>query len=234
LRSGLKTPAFWLRVLVFGFLPLRAVAADLPPELACGTAGRQAELNGALPRNLLVSVGLVESGRMDEAGRARAWPWTVNVDGAGHYFADEPDAAAFAEAAESAGARDVDVGCFQISLQQHPGAFASMDAAFDPGSNADFAAGFLNVLKVQTGSWESAIADYHSARPALGLPYQQRVLAAWRQLGDAPAEMALALFTLADPTVILEGPAARRVSVITPDGAAGAGMQRGLPRVITP
>jgi hypothetical protein len=215
-------------------LPLQAVAAALPPELACAAAGRQAELNGALPRNLLVSVGLVESGRMDAAGLPHAWPWTVNVDGAGHYFADEPDAAAFAQMAEASGARDVDVGCFQVSLQQHPGAFVSMDAAFNAQENADFAARFLNALKVETGSWETAIADYHSALPALGLPYQRRVLAAWQQLGDAPAALALALFTLADPTVILEGPAASRVRVITLDGETGPRMEGGLPSVITP
>ena len=35
------------------------------------------------------------------------------------------------------GVRQVDVGCMQINLQSHPHAFASLEDAFDPGSNAD-------------------------------------------------------------------------------------------------
>ena len=206
----------------------------VPPDFACGAAGRAAEQGSALPRNLLLSIGFVESGRMDVAtGRMTPWPWTVNVDGAGHYFASEQDAARFAQTAESSGARDVDVGCFQISLENHPDAFTSMDAAFDPMENAGFAAGFLNELKTQTGSWDAAIADYHSGLPALGLPYQRRVLTAWQRLGGVPEDIAPVFLALADPTVILESPAARLVHVVTMDDETPPASPW-LPRVITP
>jgi Transglycosylase SLT domain len=209
--------------------------ADVPASSACGVAGRLAEQASALPVNLLVSIGMVESGRVDPlTGHVAPWPWTVNVDGSGRYFENKADAEAFVRLAESSGAQDVDVGCFQVSLQNHPNAFATLDAAFDPVDNARYAAQFLNQLKGQTGAWNTAIADYHSARPELGLPYQRRVLAAWHGLGDIPLGMDDAAFEVPDPVVIMQSPAARRVHVYTMEDPPSAGLRPGLPRVISP
>ncbi len=218
--------------------PPGAARADAPSApLSCTAAGNAAEQAAALPANLLVSIGMVESGRPDPVtGRVAPWPWTVNADGAGHYFDTKQDAIAFTRLAESSGAADVDVGCFQISLQNHPDAFASLDDAFDPAENANYAAAFLTQLKSQSGSWDSAIADYHSATPDLGLPYQRRVLAAWQGLGNMPAglESGLPAIPLPDLVVIKLAPAARLVRVYTMDDPPPARRQAGLPRVITP
>ena len=213
------------------------MAAEMPDMSACGVAGRLAERASALPVNLLVSIGMVESGRVDPlTGHVAPWPWTVNVDGSGHFFEDKAAAEAFVRLAESSGAQDVDVGCFQVSLQNHPHAFATLDDAFDPIDNADYAAQFLTQLKAQTGGWNTAIADYHSARPDLGLPYQRRVLAAWHGLGNVPLGMDDAAFAIAapDPVVILQSPEAKRVHVYTMADPPSAGLPPGLPRVISP
>lgn len=200
--------------------------ADIPPAQACEAAGRAAEQAATLPADLLLSIGLVESGRADAlTGRLAAWPWTVNVDGAGRFFPDKGSAILFVRLAEASGARDVDVGCFQISLEDHPDAFATLADAFDPVHNADYAAGFLRRLQSRTGSWDSAIADYHSSTPDLGLPYERRVLAMWHGTGAAGIEA-----EEPDPFVILQSPAARQVHVYTTNDPVGAG----LPRVITP
>lgn len=218
-----------------GTAQAEADGAGLLPQLACEAAGRAAEHVESLPADMLVSIGLVESGRVDPmTGQVAAWPWTVNVDGAGHYFQGERDAAAFVQLAASSGAKDIDVGCFQISLEHHPDAFSSLDAAFDPITNANFAARFLDQLKVSGGSWNAAIADYHSALPELGLPYRQLVLNAWRRLGDGQRGWSTLSLTAEDPVVILEAPAARLVRVITMDGDAEAPAIAGLPIVITP
>jgi hypothetical protein len=213
------------------------VRAEVPAPLACGIAGGAAEQNARLPANLLVSIGMVESGRADPlTGHVAPWPWTINADGNGRYFENKADAEAFVRLAESSGAADIDVGCFQISLQSHPDAFASLDDAFDPVKNANYAAAFLTQLKGQTGSWNTAIADYHSATPDLGLPYQRRVLAAWHGLGNVPLGMDSienVAFEAPDPVVIMQSAAARRVHVYTMDDVPAAGL-RGLPRVITP
>jgi soluble lytic murein transglycosylase-like protein len=226
---------FWLAI-------GHAASADLPPRLACAVAGHDAELRSALPANLLLSIGLVESGRTDPlSGERYPWPWTVNVDGTGYFFPSASAAAAFARLAAASGARDVDVGCFQVSLNYHGAAFASVDAAFDPATSAAFAARFLNALRMRSGSWEAAIADYHSGLPELGLPYERRVLAAWHDLGDMPADLNAQLlgstgpfFTPPDATVILQAPAARLVRVFTPDGETGPPSRGWLPRVYTP
>lgn len=222
--------------LTLGLAP--AGRADLPPGEACSLAGRAAEQAAGLPVNLLLSIGMVESGHPDPlTGRIAPWPWTVNADGDGQYFSSKQDAEAFARLALSSGARDVDVGCFQVSLQAHPNAFASLDDAFDPGENAHYAAGFLTRLKGQTGSWKVAIADYHSALPDLGLPYQRLVLAAWGRLGDVPLDLGAGLqaaFAAPDPVVILQSAAARRIHVYAMNvaGDAGPAARPGLPRVI--
>jgi hypothetical protein len=214
-----------------------AAWADIPDGAACGTAGHAAEQLGALPQNLLVSIGMVESGRSDPlTGRVAPWPWTVNADGQGQYFPNKAAAEAFVRFAEDSGAHDIDVGCFQISLQSHPDAFATLDDAFDPAENAAYAARFLSQLKNQTGSWNTAIADYHSALPDLGLPYQRLVLAAWRHIGNLPFgigdDIEQANYIVPDGTIILQSAAARRVHVYNMADAVDEPARGGLPRVV--
>jgi hypothetical protein len=241
LHFGLNFRLLWLCGFAAGLMGLCQLRAVASPAIACDAAGRMAEQNRALPANLLVSIGMVESGRIDPAsGRIAAWPWSVNVDGSGYYFADERDASEFAQMAEGSGARDVDVGCFQVSLQAHPGAFASMDSAFDPASNAAFAAAFLQALQRQTGSWDQAVADYHSALPAFGLPYQRRVMRQWRLLSGVE-DFNAAGVSGTDPSVILAGPATRLVRVFTLTGETGDDATawpplrpKNLPVLITP
>jgi hypothetical protein len=207
-------------------------------EISCAQAGNAAEAAGQLPANMLVSIGMVESGRADGLGRVAPWPWTVNIDGAGHYFASKADAVAFTRLAQSSGAGDIDVGCFQVSLNYHPDAFADLETAFDPTANAAYAAKYLNRLKAQTGSWNAAIADYHSAEPDLGLPYQRRVLAAWHGIGSVPSAVGDIEIAAPDPVVILQSPgvvrATRYMRVITMDTAAPVIRRAGMPRVVTP
>jgi soluble lytic murein transglycosylase-like protein len=76
--------------------------------------------------------------------------------------------------------RSIDVGCAQINLMYHPSAFASVEQAFDPASNADYAARFLKELRDTTagGNWMTAAGDYHSLTPELAEPYRQQVEAA--------------------------------------------------------
>ena len=212
------------------------VPPDVPPGAACGLAGHAAEQAAALPTNMLVSIGMVESGHPDPlTGRYAPWPWTVNADGQGQYFPTRQAAEAFVRFAQSSGAHDIDVGCFQISLESHPDAFATLDDAFDPSRNAAYAAGFLSRLKGQTGSWGTAIADYHSAMPELGLPYQRRVLAEWKTMGDIPFSIgdavAQAAYIAPDPVVIMESAAARHVHVYGMDASAPVNVP-GMPRVI--
>jgi hypothetical protein len=73
----------------------------------------------------------------------------------------------------------LDVGCLQVNLFYHPDAFTSVEQAFEPAANAAYAARLLLTLYGQTGSWPLAAASYHSATPALGRSYEQKVLTEW-------------------------------------------------------
>lgn len=183
LRCG-RTVAVLVPMLVATFVSMRAAHAGLDCRAAAHAASRQA----GLPAGLLAAIGLVESGRAERPGGARAaWPDTVDADGAGHWFATEAEAASFVRTAVADGARSIDVGCFQIDLEDHPDAFATLHAAFDPASNAAYAAGFLSRLHARLGSWTAATAAYHSATPALGAPYAALVEAAWHGGGTGYA-----------------------------------------------
>lgn len=161
-----------------------AVASPPPsPSLLCDTAIVGAERAVRLPLRLLGAIAEVESGRLDDAGNVRPWPWTINAEGSGQFFATKRQAIDAVSALQAQGVRSIDVGCMQVNLMHHPNAFASLDEAFDPTANALYAARFLNTLYGMSGSWVQATAAYHSQTPAIGADYQLRVMARWQHRG---------------------------------------------------
>jgi Transglycosylase SLT domain len=182
---------------LLGFLGLLAVPAG-PNAYAdmvgvCRDEAMIAEHSAGIPEGLLLAIGKRESGRFDpQTGSTLPWPWSVNRDGQGAIFGTEAEAVTYVADAQRAGSRSIDVGCFQINLKYHPGAFASLQEAFDPAANAAYAARFLRELYDRDGSWEAAVADYHSATPWFGEPYRDAVLAIWHGISP-PAELAAGL-----------------------------------------
>jgi hypothetical protein len=156
-----------------------AFAAD--PATLCETAVTTAEYVNRLPPRLLGAISLTETGRIDPAnGRVRPWPWTINAEGEGQFFETPQAAIAAVKALQARGVRSIDVGCLQVNLMYHPDAFASLEEAFDPRTNANYAARFLNSLYGDRKDWASAIADYHSETPVLGDAYRVLVMARWQ------------------------------------------------------
>lgn len=213
------------------FLLLFTTASRGQVSNPCEAAGTAAEQRFGLPRGLLLAIGRVESGRWDPAlGRVAPWPWTIDVAGSGRLFGSRAEAVTATTALRSEGAANVDVGCFQISLLHHPNAFASLNEAFDPDLNADYAARFLISLHDRTGSWPAAVAAYHSADPGRGGPYRNLVYAAWTNAADA------SVATLPAPgtgvhiwTPRLAGTAPAVILLSAPTGPPSR-----LPRIITP
>ncbi len=181
--------ACFLLLLVLGTAPARSATETVgggPDRLLCDIATRAAEHDTGVPDQLLTAISRVEAGQADpETGRVRSWPWTIDVEGKGHMYASKAEAIAAVEAFQAAGARSIDIGCMQVNLLQHPDAFASLADAFDPTTNAQWAARFLTDLFHQTGSWPHAAAAYHSQTPELGADYQNQVLRMWAD-GDDP------------------------------------------------
>ena len=139
-----------------GALPGAGGAVD-----ACTGAILAAQVRYAIPGNLLLAIGLQEAG-LRRQGRLAVWPWSVNAAGDGRMFATEAEALAWVRARQAAGVASIDVGCMQVNLRWHPEAFASLEAAFDPGLNVDYAARFLLDLYRRTGDWTLAAGSYHS------------------------------------------------------------------------
>jgi Transglycosylase SLT domain len=173
-----------IQLLLLTFPTVAAAGSPQPsPSLLCETAIVGAERSIRLPSKLLGAIADVESGRPDGKGTVRPWPWTINAEGSGQFFATEQQAIDAVRSLQARGVRSIDVGCMQVNLMYHPSAFASLDEAFDPTANALYAARFLNTLYGVSGSWVQATAAYHSQTPAIGADYQQRVMARWQHRG---------------------------------------------------
>lgn len=176
-RSSQPTRSLAASALVVACLAAPSSArAELVP-VTCLEAGMEAERSWGLPAGLLAAIGKIESGRPDAQGGG--WPWTINAAGRGQHFNSKAEAIRAVGQHQARGVRSIDVGCFQINLIYHPAAFASLDEGFDPRANAQYAARFLSELQQRAGSWEDAIAAYHSATPSRGDAYRARVYAAW-------------------------------------------------------
>ncbi len=172
-------PMRWLLAVLLFVVPAWA-GTPIPSSSACGPAIDAAERAHRTAPGLLAAIGLVESGRRDAGTHMRApWPWTVTAEGIGTFYPSKLEAIRAVQALQGRGVASIDVGCMQVNLLQHPGAFSDLGQAFDPASNAGYAASFLVSLFNRLGGWPAATAAYHSLTPALGMPYARLVAAVW-------------------------------------------------------
>lgn len=209
-----------LRLLVLLLLLASGPAtADIPEGNPCAAAIRRIEAGAALPPGLLTAVAASESGRYDaDRHGVVPWPWTVNSQGDGRYFATAAEAIAHVDALRRSGRRNIDVGCMQINLMHHPDAFASLEEAFEPARNVAYGAGFLQQLRDETQSWSRAVERYHTADPERGRAYREKVYARWQA---APPE----------PDPAPAPPLATRLARLLPETVAPA---RAMPAVPSP
>lgn len=180
-----------LRILACLVLLATPVLAASPPPLAgagwlvdqsaqCTAAITAADQKYDLPHGLLGSIAKLESGRpITGLGDIRAWPWTINADGQGLFLDSKAAALAWVQQAQATGQHHfIDVGCMQVDLPLHPGAFRSLEEALDPTANTDYAARYLRSLQVEAhGDWNVAVGLYHSHTPDLAADYRNRVAA---------------------------------------------------------
>ena len=145
----------------------------------CTAAITVAEAAYGTSQGLLLAIAKAESGRpVPPLAGLQPWPWAVNADGAARYFDSKAAAVVWVQQALARGVQQIDVGCMQINLQAHPRAFRGIDDAFDPTSNAGYAARFLTQLRADAGgNWYTATGYYHSRTPELAGPYRERVQA---------------------------------------------------------
>lgn len=177
-----------------------------------------------IPTHLLAAISSTESGRWHKGlGMALPWPWTINVEGKGYYFATKAEAVAQTQEYLRKGYRSIDVGCMQVNLKHHPRAFTSLDDAFDPASNVAYAATFLRTNYNDLGDWIKATAAYHSRTDYYGRQYLARIEKSWNSIVNKVAEarkhQGLEPVAAADPKFDIAG-------AVAPKGARMASASR--------
>ncbi len=159
---------------------VRPAAAEEPWDL-CGREADRFERVHQVPRHLLTAIARTESGRWHAERQASlAWPWTVMAEGKGRFLPSKAAAIAEVERLRAAGVRNIDVGCMQVNLMHHPKAFDSLEEAFEPARNVEYAGSFLLDLRQDHASWIRAIGYYHSRTPKLSNAYRRKVAHSWR------------------------------------------------------
>lgn len=163
-----------------GFYTPSARAAAAAPVARTATNGlciREillAQMRHQIPDNLLLGIGLQESG-LHRDGALTVWPYTANAEGKGAYFDTEAQAVAWVNARRAEGITSIDLGCMQINMHWHPDAFDSVADGFNPVRNVEYAAAYLARLYRAKGSWRAAAASYHSGTEDLGQAYLSRL-----------------------------------------------------------
>ncbi|MFM2130083.1 MAG: hypothetical protein RL477_1629 [Pseudomonadota bacterium] len=184
LSAGLSAaaPALWAT-------PLPAPKPLDPQAKLCAEPIARAEREHRIPNQLLAAVAVAESGRWLGNDRAVfAWPWTVTSGPKTWYFADRDEAVAHVRKLRAGGVRNIDVGCMQVNLAYHGRAFATLEQAFDPEANVDYAANFLARLNAAKRSWMLAVGHYHSSTPALQDKYRRKIVRTWAEERRRAAE----------------------------------------------
>jgi hypothetical protein len=149
----------------------------------CEAMVHQFEQQHGIPDKLLMAMAMVESGRSIPGKGVVPWPWTLNAQGKSYSFKTKPEAIKKVKELRRRGIKSIDVGCMQVNLKHHPGAFRSLEEAFDPMSNIAYAANFLRKkMEKLGGNWYGAVARYHSTTPRYNLVYKKRVMQAWAQV----------------------------------------------------
>jgi len=157
----------------YGVGASNAAITDANISDMCDRAAIVASRSKGVPLDVLQAVSRTETGRPGKNG-LQPWPWTVNMEGVGRWFATLDEARSYVFLNFKSGARSFDVGCFQINYKWHGDAFRSIDDMFDPKINAQYAATFLKELYQEFGNWTDAVGAYHSRSPELAKKYTAR------------------------------------------------------------
>ncbi|MEZ5824017.1 MAG: transglycosylase SLT domain-containing protein [Geminicoccaceae bacterium] len=170
---------FALTALAVSGLP----SVEAATSSTCREIAARIEQKENLPKGLLYSIALTESGRWDpNRKQSYAWPWTVRASEDSFVATTSDGALSIVRKLQEQGRRNIDVGCMQVNLFYHGDHFTSLEQAIDPVDNMLYAARFLKELRQQNGTWARAIERYHSSDPVRGRDYRKRVTDNWNSV----------------------------------------------------
>ena len=164
------------------FVIILLICSNLPAKeiFDCRQLTQKVESKFSVPKKLLNSISLTESGRTQN-GILRSWPWTLNVNGEPYYFESKNKMMIFLRSKISQGISNIDIGCMQINYKYHFQNFKNLEEMADPFINVKYAASFLAKLFDRHKSWNKAISFYHSSNPKRMKNYLNKVLMFWNK-----------------------------------------------------
>ena len=176
----------------------RAYSEFRDDALVCMEATQKFEKEYQIKEHLLTTISNVETGRWNEKRqRSLAWPWTINAQGKGRFFATKAEAVREVKRLQAQGVKSIDVGCMQINLVYHPDAFASVEDALDPQKNVEYGAKYLKKLYKSKKNWIKAAMAYHSSIPRRAQQYKNRLASAYEKIRQAHKTADASLFAQA-------------------------------------
>ena len=131
-----------------------------------------------IPKNLLLSIALTESGKKIN-GNFVPWPWTINTKGKGEFFKNKKQVIAKVKKNLKNRKKNFDLGCMQINYYYHGSKFMNIEDMLDPSKNVFYSGKFIIHLKNKHKNWEEAISRYHSNTPWRKKKYFSKVMNNW-------------------------------------------------------
>jgi hypothetical protein len=174
-----------LLLVALSFLAPRVSASTLQAQerMLCDQAARVAAREYGIPQKIMEAIARTESG-VTVDGAFVPWPWTINVEGRGVRFTSQREALAYFKQHYGQGARNIDLGCFQINHRWHGAEFESVQSMLDPKTNARYAARFLKELHGEFGDWTRAAGAFHSRNEEFSTKYLARFVPILRALNN--------------------------------------------------
>ena len=183
--------SFFIFISFFLFIIKDTYAATPKKNKSCEKVIETIEDLTDIPKNLILSIGKSESGRILKNNKHVIWPWTVNHAGKSLFFDTKKQMKKYV--LENVEKKDfnLDVGCMQINLKWHKNNFKKISDMFAVEPNVSYAASFLLQLKNKHGSWDKAIKHYHSSDPKKNKPYLIKEKHNWKIKEDNTIKSAI-------------------------------------------
>ena len=182
--------SFFIFISFFLFIIKDTYAATPKKNKSCEKVIETIEDLTDIPKNLLLSIGKSESGRILKNNKHVIWPWTVNHAGKSLFFDTKKQMKKYV--LENVEKKDfnLDVGCMQINLKWHKNNFKKISDMLAIEPNVSYAASFLLQLKNKHGSWNKAIKHYHSSDPNKNKTYLIKVNKFWKNQKNMSIKLA--------------------------------------------
>ncbi|MDC0434764.1 hypothetical protein OAM69_03885 [bacterium] len=156
-------------------------ACEAPQNTASSIPGiyKESALTAGVPYKLLYAVAIAESNNPNEAA-FEPWPWTLNVNGKGMYFATKAEAVVTLTRELGKGTRNIDICAGQINYRYNHHLIPDINKALDLKPCLAAATHVLNrelrycKLKLRKRDWWCAVERYHS--PGKSVNQRQRAI----------------------------------------------------------